>query len=168
MQKRLYLDRYPGLEIVLGLPNGVQHVPAEGREPHPNPGWKSASGLVSREDRRYLWAYYKARDGDVTIEVPFLPADLIPSLGPVAFVQAPEEGLRINFRDKGSRGTTVPVPAPVSSFDFVIVSFDIVPTLDLDLLGIKTAPPPLSRSVLAPRRYSIPCSTAPPMPRRRL
>ena len=130
--RRLYLDRYPGLQIVLGLPGKVQHVPADGTEPRPKPEWKSSAGLVGREERKFLWAYYKGADGDVTVDAPLLVADLIPSLGPVAFVQALDQGPRIDFKDKGSRGSSVPIPPPVNGLDMVIVSFDIVPTLDLD------------------------------------
>jgi sigma-B regulation protein RsbU (phosphoserine phosphatase) len=131
--RRLNQDIYPNFEVVLGLPGGgVQRVPAEGSEPHPKPGWDSSSGLVVRDDRNFLWAYYKASDGDVTIATPLLVADLIPSLGPVTFVKAPGDGLKINFREKGSRGTFVPVPVPVNRFDSVIVWFATVPTLDVD------------------------------------
>jgi sigma-B regulation protein RsbU (phosphoserine phosphatase) len=48
--------------------------------------------------------------------------------------------LRIDFRDKGNRGSTVPVPAPVNRLDIVIRSLDVVPTLDLDRPNQKGAP----------------------------
>jgi len=40
--RRVNLDRYPGLEIVLGQ----QRVPADGVEPPPKPGWNSAHGVL--------------------------------------------------------------------------------------------------------------------------
>ena len=128
----MYQDRYPGLEIVLGLPTGIRHVPANGTEPHPKPEWKSASGLVSHEGRRYLWAYYKGGDGDVAIDSPLQVSDLVPTLGPVIFVQARDKGLRTDFPENENRGSPVPVPAPVNGLDIGIQSLDIVPTLDLD------------------------------------
>jgi sigma-B regulation protein RsbU (phosphoserine phosphatase) len=130
--RRLYLDRYPNLEIVLGLPGKVQRLPADGTEPRPKPEWRSSAGLVERGDRKFLWAYYKAADGDVTIAAPLNVADLIPSLGPVAFVQGLDESPRSAFKEKGNRGSTVPVPPPINGLDSVMVSFDFLPMLDLD------------------------------------
>jgi sigma-B regulation protein RsbU (phosphoserine phosphatase) len=130
--RQMYRDRYPDMEIVLGLPTGVQHVPANGIEPHPKPEWKSASGLISHEGHWYLWAFYKGSDGDVAIDAPLQIADLVPTLGPATFVQEGGEGLRIDFRDKDNRGSSVPVPAPVNGLDISIRSLDAVPTLDLD------------------------------------
>jgi phosphoserine phosphatase RsbU/P len=139
--RQMYQDRYPNLEIVLGLPTGIRHVPANGTEPHPRPEWKSASGLIAHEGRGYLWAYYKAADGDVAIEAPLQIVDLVPTLGPVTlFQETPGAGLRIDFNDKGNRGSNVPVPAPVNRLDIVIRSLDVVATLDLDRPNQKGEP----------------------------
>lgn len=138
--RRRYLDRYPDLQIVLGLPRKVQHIPVEGNEPRPSPEWKPSAGLVGRGDRKFLWAYSMTADGDVTVSAPLYIADLMPALGPVAFVQALDQGLRIGFKDKGSRGSFVPVPSPVNGLDMVMVSGAVVPTLDLDRPNQKGPP----------------------------
>ncbi len=138
--RRRYLDRYPELQIVLGLPGNVQHIPVEGSEPRPSPEWKPSAGLVGRGDRKFLWAYSMAADGDVTVAAPLYIADLMPTLGPVAFVQALDQGLRIGFKDKGSRGSFVPVPSAVNDLDMVMVSGAVVPTLDLDRPNQKGPP----------------------------
>ena len=137
--RRLNLDRYPGLEAVLGLPSGVQHVPADGAEPQPQSGWNSASGVVVRDNQTFLWAYYKAIDGDVTFSAPLTGdwlADLVPNLGPVRFVRFQmKNGTLGNFntgsdRGKRTRGSAVTVPPPVSRLDLDLTWFAYVPTLD--------------------------------------
>jgi sigma-B regulation protein RsbU (phosphoserine phosphatase) len=136
--RALNQDRYPSLEIVLGMPGGVQREPANGTEPHPQPEWKSASGVLVRQNRYFLWAYYQAPEGDVTISAPLSGdwlAGLVPNLGPVTFAQAPAPGVLINFagtRERGSRGTSVVVPPPVNRFDSIITWFAYVPTLDAE------------------------------------
>ena len=52
--RRLNLDRYPGLEAVIGSPGGVQHVPADKTAPQPPSGWNSASGVVVRDNQRFM------------------------------------------------------------------------------------------------------------------
>jgi sigma-B regulation protein RsbU (phosphoserine phosphatase) len=56
------------------------------------------------------------------------------------FEEAPDAGLRIDFKDKGGRGSSVPVPVPVNGLDIVIRSWDTVPTLDLDRPNQKGPP----------------------------
>ena len=134
--RRLNLDRYPGFEVVLEQPGGVQRVPPEGTEPQPKPGWKSAQGVLRRENRNFLWAHYSAPGDDVTIAAPLTRewiADLVPSLGPAALVNK----LR-DLNDKtevlsvrGSRkGKSPAVPAAVSSLDSEISGIASIPTLD--------------------------------------
>lgn len=136
--RRVNLDRFPGLEIVIGQ----QRVPADGSEPLPKPGWNSAHGVLTRDHRTFLWAYYKAPEGDVTISAPLTRdwlADLVPSLGPITFANDLEVLNRGSNMDRKKDSSSVrggrlrpspAVPAPASSLDSEIFWIATLPTLD--------------------------------------
>jgi sigma-B regulation protein RsbU (phosphoserine phosphatase) len=134
--RRVNLDRYPGLEIVFGQ----QHVPADGAEPLPKPGWNSAHGVLTREHRTFLWAYCKAPKGDVIISAPLNGdwlADLVPSLGPITFadnVDKLNRGANMDRKSSSARANrlkAIPaVPAPASTLDSEIFSSSMLSTLD--------------------------------------
>lgn len=76
-------ERYPGLELCVRSPQEAWTWPIGSVCEFPPAGWGRTSGLVSRDNRLYLWVHTKPSDTELTLAMPVSRAylnELVPGL----------------------------------------------------------------------------------------
>jgi sigma-B regulation protein RsbU (phosphoserine phosphatase) len=140
-----YLDRFPGIEILLREGDHEIRYPEGATIPAPLPGWQPTRGVLVRNGKFYLWSYAKTQAGDVTAMVPLTSqflAGLVPHLGQVEVdltdTSSDQEGIAQEARDNP---TGAPLPDSRSRFgrfDPAIRWFAQLEADDWDHPGKKT------------------------------
>jgi sigma-B regulation protein RsbU (phosphoserine phosphatase) len=86
---------FPGIVFYIKDPIGEHRYPAGSAPIQIPPGWKNVNGLLFLTGRFYAWAHYVDDRQEITALAPLsdeIIADLVPNLGVIALVEAPEKG----------------------------------------------------------------------------
>ena len=122
----LFVERYPGLRLLLHE-GGRQHVfPAGTKVDSPPPEWTPFNGIVLKDGQFFAVSHAETRSGDITVLAPLTNdylAELVPGIGMVYFSEFQENDgenqttnrPRISIARPGS--TTTISPGPATSTD---------------------------------------------------
>jgi sigma-B regulation protein RsbU (phosphoserine phosphatase) len=129
-----YLQRYPGIDVLVREPDRTIRYPLGSTPQAPRDGWNDLSGIMIRGGQFYLWSYNKTSWGDITITAPltreFL-ASLVPNLGVVDLL---ESGTTRAMFSPGAANIGK-IPPPANRFDNEFFWSAAVPVADWESRG---------------------------------
>ncbi len=138
----IYIDRFPGIEVLLREYGGETRYPQDAKIAAPLPGWKPVHGVLVRGGKFYIWSYAKTPAGDVTAMAPLTSeflAELVPHLGQVNVMAAStEEGVAQETRDIPAGVPVPPSKSRFSRFDPSVQWFAYLEADDWDHPGKRT------------------------------
>jgi sigma-B regulation protein RsbU (phosphoserine phosphatase) len=126
-----YLERYPGIQVLVREGSRTIRYPENSAPPVPLDGWSDISGALMRDGRFFLWSHNKTPWGDITITAPltreFLTG-LVPNLGTVDLLESRTS------RAAFGGGARVPsrLPVAMNRFDRELVWYATIPMADWD------------------------------------
>jgi sigma-B regulation protein RsbU (phosphoserine phosphatase) len=129
-----YLERYPGIEVLVREGGRVIQYPQNGLPPAPPAGWGDASGLLMRDGHFYVWSHNLTPMGDITVTAPLtreMLAGLVPNLGMVDLL----ESSRGQGAAAGGSASGGKIPAAVNRLDNEFSWYATIPVADWDQPG---------------------------------
>ncbi|HVX67272.1 MAG TPA: SpoIIE family protein phosphatase [Bryobacteraceae bacterium] len=131
-----YLNRYPGLEMVI-RDGTVWQYPQDARLMPPPAGWSDAGGLLRKNGALYVWGHAVHGSAEVTMVVPVtgeLLRQLAPNLGGVSFRRAGALAAEEHLPEGGGARTNA--PSREGFFDLDVPSATVVPVAAWESPGL--------------------------------
>lgn len=169
-----YLNRFPGLEILIEDP--APHRYPSGAAIEPPKGWGEAEGALVKNGRLYAWERAVRGPVTATVMAPLTPeilSELVPGLGDVNYRELVEtapgqnrdpslthltiDKKRVRAADPRREPRKDYLPPPVNRFDVVVIWGSILPVSvweapgkqDAVLLAVRSRPSAVFRAVTA-------------------
>ena len=128
-----YLQRYPGIEVLVHDGAKTIRYPENGNPPSPNVLWSDVSGVLTRDARFYIWTHKVTPWGDITITVPltreFL-VGLVPDLGVVDLIES-----GTNRAEVGNGANNGKIPAAANRLDNEFSWYAVLPVSNWEQPG---------------------------------